>query len=124
MDLILATIYMIGGAICHQRPDRSLFWDGHQLPVCARCTGLYVSGAVGLMAWAGLKAARAWRPITINPRLALRAIVIAAVPTAVSVASGAAGVWDGANITRALFAVPLGACAGAIVAAVFTKDLR
>ena len=24
---------------CHQRPDRSLFFRGRQLPLCARCTG-------------------------------------------------------------------------------------
>lgn len=26
--------------LCHQRPDRSFFIRGHQLPLCARCTGL------------------------------------------------------------------------------------
>jgi uncharacterized membrane protein len=25
---------------CHQRPDRSFFIQGYQLPVCARCTGV------------------------------------------------------------------------------------
>jgi uncharacterized membrane protein len=25
---------------CHQRPDRSFFIRGYQLPVCARCTGV------------------------------------------------------------------------------------
>jgi len=38
--------------------------------------------------------------------------------------TGVAGVWDGSNMTRALLAIPLGAAAGAIVAAVATKDLR
>ena len=124
MDLLVALIYSIGGVICHQRPERSFVWDGQQLPVCARCTGLYLSAAVGLFAWFAVKAARSWRPIAIDPRIALRVIAVAAVPTAVSVASGAAGAWDGSNVTRALFAIPLGASAGAVVAAVFTKDLR
>jgi hypothetical protein len=35
-----------------------------------------------------------------------------------------AGVWDGSNLTRAALAVPLGLAAGAVVAAVATKDLR
>ena len=124
MDLVVASIYAIGSVICHQIPERSFFWEGRQLPVCARCTGLYVSGVLGLLAWFAIKTARAWRPITIDPRVALRVIAIAAVPTALSVASGALGAWDGSNVTRALFAIPLGASAGAIVAAVFTKDLR
>lgn len=124
MDLFVAIIFSIGAVICHQRPERSFFWDGHQLPVCARCTALYLSGAVGLMAWVVVKLARRWRPMTFDPRAAVRLIVIASIPTAVSVASGAIGAWDGTNITRALLALPLGASAGAIVAAVATKDLR
>jgi uncharacterized membrane protein len=124
MDLLLAFIFSIGSVICHQRPERSFFLDGHQLPVCARCTGLYLSGALGLIGWIGVNAARGWRPRAIDPRRAARLIVIAAIPTAVSLASGAIGLWDGSNVTRALLAIPLGASAGAIVAAVGTKDLR
>ncbi len=29
--------------ICHRRPERSFFIKGHQFPVCARCTGLYIA---------------------------------------------------------------------------------
>jgi uncharacterized membrane protein len=27
---------------CHQRPDRSFFINGYQMPVCARCTGVMI----------------------------------------------------------------------------------
>lgn len=27
---------------CHQRPDRSFFLCGYQLPICARCTGVII----------------------------------------------------------------------------------
>lgn len=27
---------------CHQMPERSFFWHGYQLPVCARCTGMII----------------------------------------------------------------------------------
>jgi uncharacterized membrane protein len=124
MDLFLLIVFAIGAVICHQLPERSFFWGGQQLPVCARCTGLYLSGAAGFLIWLGIKITRGWRPITWRPRVALRALAIAAAPTALSLASANVGVWDGSNITRAALAVPLGACAGAIVAAVFTKDLR
>lgn len=124
MDLLREFIFAVGSVICHQRPERSFFLDGHQLPVCARCTGLYLSGAAGLFGWIGLKIVRGWRPVTWDPRIAVRLIVLAAMPTALSLASGAIGVWDGSNMTRALLALPLGASAGAIVAAVATKDLR
>ena len=124
MDLVVVLIFAIGSLICHQMPERSFFVDGHQLPVCARCTGLYLSGAAGLIGWIAVKVARGWRPIAIDPRRAAKLIVIAAMPTAVSYATGVTGLWDGSNVTRALLAVPLGASAGAIVAAVATKDLR
>jgi uncharacterized membrane protein len=124
MTLVLAIIFAIGGVICHQRPERSFFIDGHQLPVCARCTGLYVSALIGLAGWVAVKLARGWQPIPVLPRTALRMLAIAAVPTAISVASGMLGAAVGTNLSRALLAIPLGASAGAIVAAVATKDLR
>lgn len=27
---------------CHRKPERSFFWRGKQMPVCARCTGIHV----------------------------------------------------------------------------------
>ena len=124
MDLFVAIIFAAGSLICHQRPERSFFLDGHQFPVCARCTGLYLSAAAGILGWVALKTVSRWRPRFIDPRLAIRVIVIAAIPTVVSFATGVIGLWDGSNMTRAILAVPLGAGAGAIVAAVTTKDLR
>ena len=29
--------------ICHRKPERSFHLKGHQFPVCARCTGFYIS---------------------------------------------------------------------------------
>ena len=124
MDLLSDFIFAVGGLICHQRPERSFFIDGHQLPVCARCTGIYLSGVAGLIGWVALKIARGWRPIAVDPRRSLRLLALAAIPTALSLASGALGLRDGANATRALLAIPLGATAGALVAAAGTKDLR
>ena len=124
MDLANSIIFLVGSLICHQIPGRSFYWAGQQFPVCARCTGLYVSGALGVIGWIAIKSVGRWRAITIDPRAALRVLAIAAIPTALSLAAGLLGLWDGSNVTRALLAIPLGAAAGAIVAAVATKDLR
>jgi hypothetical protein len=51
-------------------------------------------------------------------------LVAAALPTLVSVSTAALGVWDASNASRAWLAVPLGATAGVLVAAVAAKDLR
>ncbi len=124
MHLFAAIVFSIGSLICHQKSERSFFWDGHQFPVCARCTGVYLSGAAGAIGWIALKVARRWRSIAIDPRAARNLIVLAALPTAVSLATGTIGWWDGSNLTRSLLAIPLGVCGGAMVAAVSTKDLR
>jgi uncharacterized membrane protein len=124
MDLFLAFVDAVGSVVCHQMPERSFFIDGRQLPVCARCTGLYLSGGAGMLGWVLWKAARGWRSFTLSPRTALAIVIAAGVPTALSYATGVIGVWDGSNVTRALLAVPLGLSGGAVVAAVATKDLR
>lgn len=116
--------YAFGALICHQRPDRSFFWGSHQFPVCARCTGIYLSAAVGLAGWIAMKSARKWGRIPIDPRTARSVMIASALPTVLSFTTGTLGVWDGSNVTRAMLALPLGACAGIIVAAVATKDLR
>src|SRR5688500_4076216 len=123
MDLFFAFVYAAGSVVCHQLPERSFLLDGRQLPVCARCTGLYLSGAAGVLGWCVWKAALGWRRFAVPHRAALTIMIGAAVPTALSYFAGVAGIWDGTNLTRALFAVPLGLSAGAMVAAVATKDL-
>jgi uncharacterized membrane protein len=40
-------LYMMFSPLCHQIPGRSFFLSGIQLPVCARCTGIYLGGFVG-----------------------------------------------------------------------------
>jgi uncharacterized membrane protein len=35
---------------CHQRADRSFFFNGYQMPVCARCTGIIIGRMIGLLA--------------------------------------------------------------------------
>jgi uncharacterized membrane protein len=42
-------IKIIGYAVCHQIPERSIFIDGKQLPVCARDTGLYLGSLLSLL---------------------------------------------------------------------------
>ena len=40
---------------CHQRADRSFFVGGHQLPVCARCTGIAAGQLVGAVVATAVK---------------------------------------------------------------------
>ena len=45
-QVLAAAVYGFGSVICHQKGERSFHLFAEQLPVCARCTGLYVGAAV------------------------------------------------------------------------------
>ena len=125
MDLAVALIYLAGSVVCHQLPERSFFWmNGAQLPVCARCTGLYLGGLLAVLGWTAHKVRVRCREWPLDSRAALRLVVMASLPTLISVAVSAAGVWDGTNVLRAVLALPAGIAGGVVVAAVVTKDLR
>jgi uncharacterized membrane protein len=104
LPLASASAYGAGSLVCHQRPERSFHASGTRFPVCARCTGLYLSGALGALAgWLG--APRTTR----RTRILLLA---AAVPTATTLVAEWFGVSAMSNAARATAAVPLGATAG------------
>ena len=123
MDLLLAFADAVGSVVCHQIPERSFFLDGRQLPVCARCTGLYAAGALGFAGWV-VERWRSRRPPAVSSRVVLWILAGAAAPTILSYLTGVTGVWDGSNAMRAWLAAPLGLTAGVVVGAVTTKNLR
>jgi uncharacterized membrane protein len=111
---ISGLVYAFGSLICHQRPERSFYLGVAQLPVCARCYGLYLGaavGAIGMAAFAGLAGgSRAGTP----DRLRL-CLVVAALPTAITWLAEAAGVWAPSNVMRFVAALPLGVAAALTV---------
>lgn len=46
---ILAKVDAIGYAVCHQLDERSFHVDGHRLPLCARCSGMYLGAVLGVV---------------------------------------------------------------------------
>jgi uncharacterized membrane protein len=95
--------YALGSLICHQRPERSFHLSAAQVPVCARCAGLYAGAAIGSV----LAIVPGWRR---NPWIhRWRAVLLAAaVPTAATWIAEAAGVAGTSNGVRAVAALPLG----------------
>ncbi len=41
--------FAIGSSVCHQIPSHSFINNGTQFPLCARCSGLYLGSAAGLI---------------------------------------------------------------------------
>jgi uncharacterized membrane protein len=125
---VAGVLYAIGSFICHQIPERSFYLHGFQLPVCARCFGLYAGGATGSLAavFAGraLSARAAWShrsPGTGGKGALYVATAIAALPTIATLALEWGAGWRVSNVVRAASGLPLGfAVAFVVVRAVAT----
>ena len=103
-----AVVYVVGGFVCHQLPERSFHLEGAQVPVCARCAALYWAAPFGLVAALGF--ARRQPRITggTSPAAVRRALLLSAIPTLVTLAIEAPGFGTPSNVVRAVAAVPVG----------------
>jgi uncharacterized membrane protein len=98
-------IYRAFGILCHQRPDRSYFIEGHKLAVCSRCTGLYVGFALTLLAYPLIRSLRN----NINPpRIYL---ILAGIPLAIDFSLTFLGIWENTHTSRLLTGALLGSVA-------------
>jgi uncharacterized membrane protein len=119
-----AATYQAAGVVCHQDPSRSFHRGCRPLPVCARCTGLYVAAAGGglvafaVAGWAG----RHGRRRHVALRTVRWTLLAAAAPMAVSWAiEWAGGVAIGSSV-RALTAAPAGGAVSALIVLALLGD--
>ena len=100
-------VYAVGHAVCHQLPARSFQLWGVSLPVCARCTGIYLGAAASaiVIAIARRPSAEA-RSAKVDPRLVL---MVALAPTAATLVFEWTTGTMPANWIRAIAGLPLGA---------------
>jgi len=90
--------------LCHQLAERSLDLGSGPLAVCARCSGLYYGGVIGLFAGAVLAACGT------RPRTAW--LMWAAAPTLIDAVLPWLGIPNLPNVPRMLLAVPPGVMGG------------
>jgi uncharacterized membrane protein len=112
------TVYGIGALICHQRPERSFWMWSAQMPVCARCAGIYLGAAV-VGAAATIAAPRGpWdRTTPVRDARRLRALFLAAaLPTAATLVFEWTTGQTPSNVVRAAAGLPLGGVVAWIVA--------
>ena len=98
-------IYRAFAVLCHQRPDRSYFIDGHKLAVCSRCTGLYAGFAFTLLLYPLI---RSLRTTTTPPASWL---LLAAVPLGIDFSLTFFGIWENTHTSRLLTGALLGSVA-------------
>jgi hypothetical protein len=116
-------MYTAGSLICHQRPERSFHLLGAQLPVCARCMGIYAGAAVTAClftlgrTWSVTEdSSRAPGSIAQDFSPAARTVLfVSALPTAATLLFEWATGQTPGNWTRAVSGVPLGAAVAWIV---------
>lgn len=107
---VSAATYLFGSFICHQRADRSFHLAAAQLPVCARCFGLYAGAAAIVLFTVLRRADLKVGPYPPKVRPSLRTILVAsALPTAVTWGAEVLGLWNPGNAVRFAAALPLGA---------------
>lgn len=97
-------VHQLAAALCHQRPERSFAVDARPLAVCARCFGLYFSGAAGAIV--------AWMSGRSLPRHTRVLLLLTALPTIATIPIEWIGLSPLSNGIRAAAALPFGAAAG------------
>jgi uncharacterized membrane protein len=108
LPFLALAVYQSASLVCHQRPERSFRIAGVQMPVCARCLGLYAAGSAGaLVAWAGRR-----RRVTLSSARARALLGAAAAPIALTLALEWTGAIETSNTVRLLTGLPLGLAAG------------
>ncbi|HEY2961509.1 MAG TPA: DUF2085 domain-containing protein [Pyrinomonadaceae bacterium] len=102
---IAGAIYRGFSVLCHQRPDRSYFIDGHKLGVCSRCTGIYAGFALTLL---GYPLIRSLRTTTAPAR---KWLLLAALPLFIDFSLTFFGIWENTHTSRLLTGLLLGGVA-------------
>jgi uncharacterized membrane protein len=115
VGLLAAVPYVVGAVICHQQAARSFAIWSQQLPVCARCTGIYAGAAV-IAVVATFRRLRHDNPRKVAQRFsAARTLAFAALPTAATLAYEWSTSTAPSNVIRAIAGFPLGAAVAWVI---------
>ena len=112
MEQVFVFLDEIGAAVCHRLPERSFFWGGRQMPLCARCTGLYTGAffASCFFFWKGRQ--KGEKPFSMA---AMLLTACALLPIAADGFCSYIGLWESSQFLRVL----TGAAAGAATPGLF-----
>ena len=90
--------------VCHQQPERSFFLFGGSVAVCARCLGIYLGAAVGLLMY-------------VPRRVAMQLLKVTVTVNAIDWFAELTGLHGNWMLMRFALGVALGTAAAMVVAA-------
>ena len=98
----------MGSAVCHQMAERSFIFDGMQMPLCARCTGIYIGAFFAFCFFFLKKRMGNGRPFSIGQALLTG---LAVLPVGIDGVGSYLGFWESSQLMR-IFS---GSLVGAVV---------
>ena len=98
----------VGSAVCHQMAERSFLFHGMQMPLCARCTGIYTGVFFAFCFFFGKKRMEAGKPFSLQQAVVTGAAIL---PVGLDGVGSYLGFWESSQLMRVL----TGSLVGAIV---------
>lgn len=98
----------MGSAVCHQMAERSFLFHGMQMPLCARCTGIYTGVFFAFCFFFGKKRMQAGKPFSLQQAVVTGAAIL---PVGLDGVGSYLGFWESSQLMRVL----TGSLVGAIV---------
>ena len=113
----------VGSAVCHQDPAHSFLVYGRQIPLCARCTGMYLGALLSLAFhfWQGKQGSLPPRKMVIPLGLLFLAFAVDGLNSwAASLGTGW-NFYETTNLTRLVTGTGAGLVIGAVLAPIFNQ---
>ena len=98
--------------LCHQIPERSFFFRGHQFPICARCTGILLGYIIG-----GLIALR-------YQHIPLEILILLLVPLGIDGCAQYLGFWESTNRRRLFTGILAGIATDFLLAKIVLMGIK
>ena len=98
----------MGSAVCHQMAERSFLFHGMQMPLCARCTGIYIGVFFAFCFFFWKKRMEAGKPLSLQQAVVTGAAIL---PVGLDGVGSYLGFWESSQLMRVL----TGSLVGAVV---------
>ena len=117
---VLGKMDAIGYAVCHRIASHSFYLDGRQLPLCARCSGMYLGALLGLVVLLPRSRKTGFPPLRIQLVLGLflAAFAVDGVNSFLDLISGSPVLYVPQNALRLLTGSMVGVGAAALLVSV------